>query len=148
MSTYTTPVNTDNQMTTNYDFSKVFLGNNTFEKATLIKLGAGTVDIPVGTLLGRISASGKVTILKSAAVDGSEIPVGILARPLTGVIQNAENVISMCVSGSVAKDKVVLDGANTLDTVIDGRMIKDRIAGDTLGIKLYAGVEMTNTDNI
>jgi len=34
MASSTTPVNTENMLVIQYDFSEVFLGDNTFEKAT------------------------------------------------------------------------------------------------------------------
>lgn len=43
---------------------------------------AGGETYPAGTLLGRITASGKLTKYTTAAVDGSEVPVAVLRDEL------------------------------------------------------------------
>lgn len=146
MSTSTTTVNTGSQLYTDYNREKIFIGKNTFENATMINSSGGDLTYPAGTLLGRISASGKVQPLASAAVDGSQFPVGILTDSVT-IVDGAETTISMAVSGEVDSTLVVLDGSDTLETVITGRRIKDRIAADTLGIKLITATDLTAFDN-
>jgi hypothetical protein len=142
----TTVIQTDSQLTTNYDYSKVFIGKNTFENMTLVNISGGTLTYTAGTLLGRITTGGKVQPLASGAVDGSQIPVGILAQTVE-LVDDGEATVTVCVSGEVATEKVILNGSDTMATNISGRPIKDRIAGDTLGIKLIAGTELTNYDN-
>lgn len=142
----TITVQTENQLFVDFNFEKVFIGDNTFEVETLTNISGGDLTFEIGTLLGRITASGKVQPLASAAVDGSEIPVGVLAQTIF-VADASDEVITMAVSGEVDRDLVVLDGADTMDTIIDGRPIKDRIAGDTLGIKLITATEITLPDN-
>lgn len=146
MSTATTVIQTDSQLMTNYDYSKVFIGKNSFENMTLINSSGGTLTYSAGTLLGRITTGGKVQPLASGASDGSQIPVGILAQTIT-LTNGSEDTVSVCVSGEVANEKVILNGSDTMATNISGRPIKDRIAADTLGIKLIAGTELTNFDN-
>lgn len=65
-----------------------------FEQGTL----AAGQNLRAGTVLGRITASGLLTILAPAASDGSQTPVGILfdnvnagaASPVTFVARHAE----------------------------------------------------------
>ena len=82
----------------------------------------------------------------SGAGDGSQIPVGVLTQTIT--VEAGETAsIYVCTGGEVAEEKVILDTGDTLETVIDGRQLRDRIASDTVGIVLVAGTEMTQVDN-
>ena len=147
MSTVTTSLSTSNQLNSNYDFSKVFLGDNRYESATLLNASeTDEIEFPAGTLLGRIGSSNKVVPLTSAASDGSQFPVGILANTIT-LAAEAEGTVSMCVSGDVATEKVILQGSDTMATVISTRTIKDRIGSDTVGIKLVSSTDLTGFDN-
>lgn len=139
-------LNTRNQLNTNYDFSKTFIGDNDFKEMVLLNPEVTEETLEVGQLLGRISANGKVQVLKSAAVDGSQYPVGVLAEQIT-LAASAEANSTMCVGGDVVQGKIDLNGADTLDTVIDDRQLRDRIEGDTLGIYLVESDELTDFDN-
>lgn len=46
---------------------------------------AGSVALPSGTVLGRITASGKLIKYVNTASDGSQAAVGVLLTPLAGV---------------------------------------------------------------
>jgi hypothetical protein len=41
----------------------------------------------------------------------------------------------------------VLQGADTLSTLVSSRSIFDRIGSDTIGVKITANTEMTQNDN-
>lgn len=142
----TNPVNTNNQSTWLYDRTKVFLGCNTFEEHAY-KAPAAEVTLTNGQVMGRVSATGALLELKSGAADGSEIPFGILVGDHTIAIGETPN-LSVCVSGNVSLNDIVFDGADTVATVVDGRRLDDRIAGDTLGVKLISGTENTIDDNV
>jgi hypothetical protein len=96
--------------------------------------------------MGRISASQKLVPLASGASNGSQFPVGILADDYTVDYGESANV-TICIGGDVAEELVTLNGTDTLATVISSRSIRDRIAADTLGIKLVLGEQMTAYDN-
>jgi hypothetical protein len=102
------------------------------------------VTIPEGTVMGRISATGLLTPLASAAVDGSQYPVGILIGDRT-IEEGTTQDVFVCDDGDVAEEKVILQGADTLDTVVDGRRLRDQLK--VIGVKLIAATEMLNTDN-
>lgn len=146
MSKATETLNTRNQLNTNYDFSKTFIGDNDFRSETINNPEAGEVTLPVGQVMGRISASGIVIPLKSAAVDGSQYPVGILAEELTLAAAGSAQS-NICIGGDVNEKKLVFDGTDTLSTVVDGRRLYDRIASDNLGIYFVQGTELTDFDN-
>lgn len=145
MSTSTTVNQTDSQLHVDYDVAKIFLGCNRYATGTFTAGGA-EVTLEAGTLLGRISGTNKLAVLKSASTDGSEIPVGILSHTVT-VAASASKELTFAVEGDVAEEKVIFDGTDDLDTVVDGRTLRDRIGGDTVGIKLVSTVENTAYDN-
>ena len=140
----TTVLNTESQLNTNYDGAQVFLGKNSFENEVYTNATGGTLTWTAGTVMGRISASGKVLPLVAAAVDGSQYPVGVLATTVTVLTLASENV-SLCVTGEVASEKLIFNGAETLSTVVDGRQIRDYLAA--AGIKVLASDGLTGFDN-
>ena len=146
MSTNNQVLNTGQQATTNYDLSKIFIWDNRYSKANYTNSGYDSVDLAAGTLMGRISATQEIIPLASGASDGSQYPVGILAQDAT--VEAGDTVeLAFCNYGDVVEGKVILDGSDTLDTVIEGRSIRDRIAGDTVGVRLVPSTEMTGEDN-
>jgi hypothetical protein len=139
-------VQTNNQLTVNTDLSKIFIYNNRYEGIKLYNAGGAPVTFTAGTVLGRLSANGKVVPFTSAAADGSQSIVGILANDYT-VAAGATNDAQMCISGDVAAEKIALQGGDTLDTAVGGRLVRDKIKGETLGVNLVSGTEMTGYDN-
>ncbi len=146
MSSNSIVLNTGQQMIINTDLSKIFVWNNRYESGTYTNATYDTVALAAGTVMGRVSATGKLKPLASAAVDGSQYPVGVLADDYS-VEEGEDQELAVCVAGDVDQNKLVFDGADTLSTVIDGRQLRDRIAGDTVGIKLVGGEPMTAYDN-
>ena len=138
---------TNNQAHFDYDNSKVFICDNRYDTATFRNLTAGALDFKVGTVLGRISSTGKVTEMKSGGTDGSQFPVGILATDIVQLAATSDIEVSMCISGDVAEEKVLLNDTDTLLTAVDDKIYRDRIGADTVGIILKAGTELTNFDN-
>ena len=55
--------------------------------------------------------------------------------------------LHLAVSGDIAAEQVILQGSDTLSTVISGKQIRDRISSDTVGIRLIASTDLTNYDN-
>ena len=147
MSTATEISKTGNFLHTDYDVSKIFVFSNRYESGTLLNASGGIKTFLPGTLMGRITASLKLVPVVAAAVDGSQFPVGILKTQLTDLAIAGESTVNICISGDVVESKVILDGAETMDTIIDARPIRDRIAADTMGIKLVDSFELTGVDN-
>lgn len=142
----TVVINTNSQLNINRDTAKVFLDCNRYENEVYENTTGGDVTLTKGQVMGRIAATGKLLPLKSAAVDGSQYPVGIVTETVT-VATTVEINVSICVEGDVAKEQVVFDGADTFATIVDGRQLGDRIASDTVGIKLVETTDLTNYDN-
>lgn len=130
----------------NVDLTKLFIWNNRYADANYTNSTYDNVTLKAGTLVGKVSATQEIKPLVSTASDGSQYPVGILAEEVV-IAAGAQVSLSYCVAGDVAQEKVVLDAGDTMDTVISGRSIYDRIGGDTVGIKLVLGTQFTDTDN-
>jgi len=135
-----------NPLISNYDTSKTFIWNLRTATANYTNSTYDDVTLLKGTLLGRISATGLVVPLTSAASDGSQFPLGILLEDTT-ILEGDTTSLTFAVEGDVVEDKILLQGSDTLNTVISGRRIRDRIGADTVGIKIVASTEMTNYDN-
>ena len=146
MSTYTNVNDTANQTTGQYDRSIIFLGDNSYESQPF-KVNAAIITLVAGTVMGRIHATGSVIPLVAAAVDGSEIPFGVLAEDVVIPIGDTPN-LSICVEGKVAVEKLIFNAAETIATVVASRRLDDRLAADTVGIKLITSDELTTLDNV
>lgn len=146
MSEATEKLKTRNQLITDFDLAKIFIWDNRFEQFDLKNTSGGEKTFEAGTLLGRVSATSELDTVKSGAADGSETPLGVLAEDIT-LADSEVKEINICISGDVAEEKIILDGGDTLDTLIDGRPIRDRINADTMGIKLTPTDELTGHDN-
>lgn len=131
---------------TNTDNAKMFLGHNSWADGQVNNSDYDPVDMPIGTLMGRITSSGLFTPLQSGASDGSQIPRGILAANYT--IDDGDTVdVRICTGGEVDENLIVLQGSDTLNTVITGVRLRDRIAADTVGIVLRTVTELSDFDN-
>lgn len=146
MSELTTRDATGNFIAADSNRAKAFIWNNEFENGTLLNASGAQKLFEIGTVLGRIAASGKLVPLASAAVDGSALPVGILAQDVTLGIAG-EDTVAYCIAGSVNAAAIILDGVDTLSTVVALKTIGDRIKGDTKGIKLETINDSTFYDN-
>jgi hypothetical protein len=146
MSTVTEILNNGQQAIYNFDTTKIFVRENRYQSGSITNGGLVDLVIPAGTLLGRVGASQLMKVLASGSTDGSQFPVGISAQDLT-IAPAATAAITFCIGGDVVESKIILDGSDTLATLIDDRSIRDRVAGDTLGIKLVPSDQLTAFDN-
>jgi len=146
MSTLSTRNATDNMITADTDRAKCFIWNNEFKTGTLLNASGAEATFALGTVLGRIAASGKLVPLTTAAEDGSAFPVGVLAQTVTLGIAG-EDTVTFAISGDVNESMIILDGADTLATVIALRTIGDRLMSDTKGIRTVVVTDSTFNDN-
>lgn len=146
MSTATTRNRTRNQMTTDYDTSIIFLFSNKYIRGSVTNSEYDDLTLEAGALMGRISATGELAAHDSGASDGSQFPVGVLAESVE-ILAGDSATVSICVSGEVAQEKLLLASGDTLDTVISGRQLRDRIGADTVGIALIQTEELSGFDN-
>lgn len=131
---------------TNFDTTKLVLKGGEYNNAVYTNSTGGPITILVGTLLGRVSATDKVLPLKSAAIDGSQFPVGISCQEI--IVADTESAtLEFVIAGEVEGTLLTLDGADTLATAIDGKTLGDRIKSDSLGILLRDSDELSALDN-
>ena len=136
-----------NQLFINTDTSKIFVWNNRTEKFQFNNATYADINYAAGTLMGRVSATGLIVPLTFDAVNGSQFPIGILYQDTT-IVAGTTVDLTLCVEGDVVSEKVVLQSGTTLNSVISGRRLFDRIGADTVGIKLIQGsTELTTFDN-
>ena len=146
MSDQTTTQNTENTLWTDTDLSKIFLWNNRYDKATYTNSTGSEVTLAPGTVMGKVGATNKLLPLVAAATDGSQFPVGVLAKGAT-VANGASVDLEYCIGGDVAAEKLIFNAAEGLTTDVDDRTIGDRLKSDTLGINPVTGTELTKADN-
>lgn len=146
MSNVTTTTNTNNQLANNYDYSKIFLFGNKYEKGDFTNASGSEVTLEAGTLIGRIASTNLLVVCKSAATDGSQYPIGVLAETI--IVPDTETrELPICVAGEVAEEKIIFDGSDSFDTVVESKTLRDRIGADSVGVKLVPSTPMTKFDN-
>jgi len=147
MSSNEVALNNGQQAIVNFDVSKIFVYGNRYAKANYTNSDSyDSVDLPAGTVMGRIAATGEVVPCASGASDGSQFPIGVLAQDYT--VEAGDTVeVYFCVAGDVVESKLVFDGSDDLDTVISSKTMRDRIGSDSVGIKLVPSTELTAEDN-
>jgi|SRR5882762_9295175 len=144
MSTNNIPYQTPNMLIVNTDTSKIAIWNPRSQKGIY---NNGTYDastVPAGTLLGRVSATGKLKALVSTAVDGSQLPVGV-AMDDYAIDEGTDGTIFFYDMGDIVEGAIKLQGGDTLDTVVSGRRLRDHLAAQ--GIKLVSEAEQSAYDN-
>lgn len=135
-----------NLLVNNINTEKLLLGENTTTTGIYTNGTGSSVTLAAGTVMGRISASGKLTPFTTAATDGSQFVVGILVEGAT-VADAASATLTICDSGEVNQNLVSLQGSDTLETVLSGRRVKDKIGAETVGVKLISSTELSGYDN-
>lgn len=144
----TTSVNTGNQLYTNTDNSKVFIGNNETIRANYTNSeDYDDVTLAIGTVMGRVHATNEIIPAKSDASDGSQFPVGVLLESYTVAAGDTKS-LPIVICGDVAEDKLVFaKTGDGLNTVVSARTYRDRLAADTKGIRAVSVTDLTDYDN-
>jgi hypothetical protein len=70
---------------------------------------------PRGAVLGRVTAGGKLKLSASAAADGSEKPVAVLARAVDA--SGGDRVAPVYLTGEFAASEITLGTGHTVDSV-------------------------------
>ena len=121
---------------TNYDNSKMFLGDNNHQDEQVNNSDYADLVMPTGTLMGRISGTGLLVPLESGAADGSQLPVGVMSGGFT-VVFGATDDVRVCIGGEIDQAGIVFQGADTLETVVGDRQLRDwlQLAGFILRVQ-------------
>lgn len=122
---------------TNNDVVGFVLWEPVYDDATLTASGA--VTWAVGTLLGRITASGKLTAYTSGASDGSEVPKFVL--PIQVVFTGAGDAPGrVLIGGRVRRADLVAHGVGAI-TLAEADQLRD------YGIVSLTTQELSDLDN-
>ena len=97
--------------------------------AATIASGAGA--LVRGTVLGKITASGKYQMAIGTADDGSQTPDAILAEDVDATSADALSVVYL--SGQFAESALTLDASLTMDGIRDGLRDKNIYLTETEG---------------
>jgi hypothetical protein len=146
MSSNSTVDQTSNSMITDYNTKKIFIWNNRSFVANFTNDTYDPITLAPGTLMGRVNATGECVPLTSGASDGSQYPVGVLMSNVT-IEDGDTKELTICNSGDVDESGIIFQGSDDMDTVVDGRTLRDRIGADTVGVKLVPSNELTKNDN-
>lgn len=113
-------------LVTNYDNRKMFIFQNNYLTGEVNAGGYEDLVIPLGTLLGRVASTGELVPLASGASDGSQYPVGVAATNYT-IADGDTATVTYCSGGEIDASMIVFDGSDDLDTVVDGRQLRDHL---------------------
>lgn len=113
----TTSTYSNGVLVTQFDYSKIFIWNGRFRQVTYTNPSGSQTVLPKGTLMGRVFATNKVLPNVSTATDGSQFPLGVLANDYT-VAGSATVTLNVMVAGDVAREAIILGGADTFATII------------------------------
>ena len=89
-----------------------------------IVLDAGNEVYPAGTVLGRITASGKLTKYTTGASDGSEIPVSVLLDELV-LTAGVDMPCRPIISGRVRRNDLLADDPARSITTAEADLLRD-----------------------
>lgn len=148
MSTFTEVENTGSQAHFQTNTNKIFIGENRYENDSYVNNSLyDPITLEAGTVMGRIAATRILVPIQPSASDGSQYPVGILAQDLT--VDSGDTVqAALCVYGDVAEDQIKFyNDQYDLNTVVSSRTLRDRIKGDTAGIRIIPSTDLTGFDN-
>ena len=131
----------DNFSTVDYDFSRVFIFDNTYRTVTIAASG-DDVELVAGTPIGVVTSTYQV--YKSGTSNISF--VGICAQNIT-ISDGDSATVLICTTGEVVESAVSdnMDGTDTLDTAVSYVPIRDLIARQ--GIILRSSTELSAVDN-
>lgn len=133
------------QAITDYDLSKIFLFQNRYESDSWVNnSGYATLTLKAGTVMGRITSSGVLAPAISGNLDGSAVPIGILAQDVT-LLAGQSQQVAICVAGDINANAIIFLGGDNLLTPINGRIMKDHL--QAYGLLIRSGTEMTDWDN-
>lgn len=148
MSTFITQDQTGAYLYVDYDLSKLFLWDNRYENGTINNSGYTPVTYNPGTVLGRVASTGYLVPFNASASDGSQYVVGVLNDGII-VPAGGRSYVAYCVSGDIAAEQIILNGSDTLETIVTGRTrkVKDCFAADAVGLHLVYSQGLTFADN-
>jgi hypothetical protein len=131
-------------LVTNNDIGDVNLFDTVFDDAVYVPTAADALDL-AGTILGRITASGKLAPYTAAFTygAGTEVPIGVLHTDVQATSGPADENIRFIVSGRVREDELRIDSGAKGTGITEP--IKDLLRD--FGIVPLSAVELSKLDN-
>jgi hypothetical protein len=123
---------------TNNAVAGVSMWDTVFDDATLIDTGGETY--PAGTLLGRITASSKLTKYESGNADGSEVAVAVLSDELV-LAAATDTPCRVIVGGRVRRGKLLANDPAVVITDAESDALRD------YGITPLSTTQLADLDN-
>lgn len=147
-------------LNTKIDISKIFLGGNKTITATYTNGTGSAATLSPGRVMGRISASNKVTPQDKDSTDGSQLGRFVLMSSHVDVANGASVTCTLCYKGEVDASKLVWGSGETsatavsttyTDSAINTVAIPYGTNGDILlansQLELITGIENSRYDN-
>jgi len=139
---------TRNQGTYDTDRKKLLVFDNSFVSGIYSNVSGALESVALGQIMGVIAATGQWTVCKSAAVDGSAIPRGIMLDVLTDIaISGTVDPVNIVNGGKVRVDMLVFDGTDDLDTLVGGVRMQDLLISNSKDLELVSVEDDTKFDN-
>ena len=126
----------DRQLIVTEQVKRIFLFGNTTVDGTYKNITAGLETVKMGQVMGKVTATGKWVICKSAAVDGSAIPRAVSSEEITDATAAQEVLVSLIDGGEINKAGLVFNGADTLDTLVGGVRMEDLLIANSRSLSL------------
>lgn len=133
------------QRITNYSTQKLPIHSCEYLHADFTNSDAYPTTLRIGTVMGRVSATGKVVPLDTDSSDGSQFPIGVLAANYT-VGDGDTLTVAMVSNGTINGNMLIfVDNTDSLDTVVSSRQLRDHL--QLAGINLQFPDELSELDN-
>lgn len=137
-----------NQAFFDRQLSNLLILNNAFLKGDYANISGALETVAVGQIMGRVAATQKLVVCKSAATDGSQYPAAVAVQALEDIaIAGTVDNIAPCNYGKINVNALVFDGSDTLATLVDGKSMRDHLIANTRGLELVDVLENTDFDN-
>jgi hypothetical protein len=117
-----------NITTTTIDTASIELADGAFRDELLTFAGADTY--AKGTILGRVTASGKLVPFATAAADGSEVPKAVLTYDVTRTGAGDEPIRAL-IGGKVNRNRLIIDADGNGNNITNAILDQLRAAGIT-----------------
>ena len=109
-------------LTTEVNYSVLAIWNPRTQTGTY---NGAAATIQLGTLLGRITATGYIVPQVSTATDGSQVPIGVMTQTTTFAASTATD-FTFYIKGDMNFSQIIFGGSDTLATEIT-------VGGDAMG---------------
>lgn len=129
---------------TNYSNERLLIFNNNFESGTFTNADAYETTLEIGTVVGRVSATGKIAVFDHSASDGSQYPIGVLASSYT--VDGTDSAeVRIVTGGEINGNMLVFPNGETVETAVSSRQVRDWL--QLANIVLRYPDELSELDN-